>query len=156
MRSFQTLIGQKYGLRPLPRRVDADEFEILKDQIINVLNEDLTISVEFESAKDGSVKIYYELQNIIDDCYKLDTNPQPRKYRLLPISKIIPDYVSTDHNKQEAAAKFWDAIHLRLSKLLRLGADSALSNNLINTVKRYRYFVSSNHSNSLLRHIHSH
>lgn len=139
--SSKTLIGQKYGLRPLPRRVDADEFEILKDQIINALNEDLTIKFEFESTKD--VRIAYELVNIIDDCYKLDTNPQPKKYRLLPISKIIPDYVSSDHVKREAAAKFWDAIHLRLSKLLRLGADSALSSGLITAVKRDRYFVSS-------------
>lgn len=140
--NFVTFIGQKYGLRPLPRRVEANEFETIKEQILK-LNEDLTLKFEFKLNNDEQL-FTYELTNIVDECYKLDLNSMPNKYRLLPISKIVADYVSTDVARKEAAAKFWDLIQARLSKLLRLGADEAHSCGLLDKTKRDRYFVSSN------------
>jgi hypothetical protein len=125
----------------LPRRVFAHEFDILKDQLTNVLNESLSLDYQVETESKGVLD--FHIENIIDECYRLDLNSIPPKYRLLQISKIIPSYSSPDPEENKHANRFWNIVEEKLSYLLRISADSALKNNLIDQVKRDRYFVSS-------------
>lgn len=84
----------------------------------------------------------YKIENVLD-CYCLDTNSKPYKFRLLPISRVIADYGSKEPKRQEFSRYFWDLIEVKLSFLLRSGADQAFNKGLINSTKRDRYFVSS-------------
>lgn len=125
----------------MPRRVFAHEFDILKDQLKNVLNEDLSLDYQVETQ--SKRMLHFHIENIIDECYRLDLNSIPKKYRLLQISKIVPSYNSPDPEENKHANRFWSLIEEKLSYLLRISADSALKSNLIDKVKRDRYFVSS-------------
>ena len=82
------------------------------------------------------------VENVLD-CYCLDTNSKPNKYRLLPISRIVPDYRSKEPKRQEYSRYFWDLIYAKLSFLLRNGVDQAFKKGLVNSIKRDRFFVSS-------------
>lgn len=143
--SFVTLIGQKYGLRPLPRRIDAKEYETLRDQVLAdaSISTSLNYTYDLDDPSRPQTVITYHLDNLMNECYKLDTNSVPYKYRLLQISKIIPDYLCNEPKRQECARVFWDMVENRLSQLLRLGAQMAFSKNLIDKTKKDRYFVSS-------------
>jgi len=125
----------------LPRRIFAHEFDILKDQLENVLNEDLSLDYKVETQ--SKRMLHFHIENIIDECYKLDLNSVPNKYRLLQISKIVPSYNSPDPEENKHANRFWNMIEEKLSYLLRVSAESAWNSNLIDKVKRDRYFVSS-------------
>lgn len=48
--NFVTLVGQKYGLRPLPRRIDEDEFELIRNEVesMSELNKSVRISYDIE------------------------------------------------------------------------------------------------------------
>ena len=109
---------------------------------MNELKQDLTIGYSFKDEADKS--IYYKLVNIIDECYKLDTNSIPPTYHLLPIPAIIPDFNSKNVKKKENSQLFWQNIDSRLSKLLRDAVNSALKKKRISQTNRDRYFVSSN------------
>ena len=74
---FKTLVGQKYGLRPLIARIEANEFEILRDELVN---EDLSISLTTEN--ELNEPIAYNIENLLEKCYKLDTNSTPQLYCL--------------------------------------------------------------------------
>ncbi len=119
----------------------AHEFDILKDQLENVLNEDLSLDYKVET--ESKRLLHFHIENIIDECYRLDLNSIPNKYRLLQISKIVPSYNSSDPEENNHANRFWNLIEEKLSYLLRISADSAFKSNLIDKVKRDRYFVSS-------------
>jgi hypothetical protein len=136
---YKVIIGQKYGVRPLPRRVEKHEFEILKEKLEG---EDLSVAY-YSSAENDEPPVSYSLENVLDVCYRLDTNSIPAMYRLVPISKIVPDYRSSSLRHQECAREFWKAIETKLSKMLRKAAHEAYSSGLIEASKRERYFVSS-------------
>lgn len=123
----------------MTRKIDFEEFGILKEQLDP--DEDLSLFYEYEN-NDKEI-IIYKIDNVMEECYKLDTNNVPANYRLLPISKIIPDYVSAEPKRQENSRVFWDQIQAKLSHVLRKAAEKAFKQNLISKVKRDRYYVSS-------------
>lgn len=48
--NFVTLVGQKYGLRPLPRRIDKDEFLLIRNEVdsMSQVNKSVRISYDIE------------------------------------------------------------------------------------------------------------
>ena len=76
---FETLIGQKYGLRPLIVKIQAEEFEILKNELTTKFK-DLSVSLNIENELNEPVSYYIE--NVLEKCYKLDTNATPNVYCL--------------------------------------------------------------------------
>ena len=72
----------------LPTRVLAEEFNILTKEI----NENVEIYKEDLAFKNEEKNLDYA--NLLEISYKLDENEVPHRYRLLPISKIIPGYSS--------------------------------------------------------------
>ena len=141
--NFVTLIGQKYGLRPIPTFIDLSEFEILTSALTE---ENVDIAIEFEPAKaseDEKPTVVYRIDNILKECYKLDTNSIPNLYRILPISQIITTFHSDDSKIKKDSRIFWDMTKLKLLQLLRTAAHLAFAKKQINKAIYDRYFVSS-------------
>jgi len=81
-------LSHRHGNRVLPTRVLAEEFNILKKEI----NENIEIYKEDLAFKNEEKNLDYA--NLLEISYMLDENEVPHRYRLLPISKIIPGYNS--------------------------------------------------------------
>jgi hypothetical protein len=137
--NFVTLIGQKYGLRPLPTSISVKEFEILNNELQNVLKEDL--SIKYIPTNDPNQ--IYLIENIMKECYKLDINSIPNRYRILPISRIIPTFNSEELEIKNNSRIFWEMVKTKLLNSLRIAAESAFENKTIDSVVKDRYFVSS-------------
>lgn len=137
--NFVTLIGQKYGLRPVPTSISVKEFEILNNELQNILKEDL--SIKYIPTNDSSQ--IYQIDNIMTECYKLDINSIPNRYRILPISRIIPTFNAEVLEVKNNSRTFWEMVKTKLLYSLRLAADSAFKNKSIDSVIKDRYFVSS-------------
>ncbi len=114
----------------------------MKSQLTKLPAEAFSASSSFEN--NSAEPIVYTMDNVLEQCYTLDTNSMPAMYRLQRISKIIPDYVSAELKRQEYSRVFWDKVQGKVSGLLRKAADLAFENNLIDELKRERYFISSN------------
>ena len=72
---LQALIGQKYGYRPFPPTIAADEFE--------------TIRQELNGDRQGAATA---AATLLDTWFKKNTNVIPHVYCLQPISTLLPDY----------------------------------------------------------------
>ena len=81
---FKTLLSHRYGSRSLPTRIIADEFEILKNEVINQKSIQLNFSAVI---KEKTIK----MDNILESCYELDENEIPARYRLAFLSKLFPN-----------------------------------------------------------------
>ena len=93
---FQAFLSHKYGARCLPTRIIADEFEIMRKEMKNHAELDF----RFEATHLGSA---IRMENLIEDCYVLDENEIPARYRLKYISSIISTYDSSVSLKTKTA-----------------------------------------------------
>ncbi len=105
--------------------------------MVNFLKLDLSISFEAKSSD------HYEIENIFDECYKIDFNEEPDRYYLLPISSIIKDFQSPNPILAQNGLKFWSLVESKIEVCLRLGAQSAYQKNLISKESCDKYFISS-------------
>ncbi|ELU02390.1 hypothetical protein CAPTEDRAFT_71578, partial [Capitella teleta] len=68
--SFVALLGQKYGYRPFPAQIPSEEFQVIRQMLI-----------------DNQTDV-----TILDTWYREDCNQFPCGYRLQAISSILPNY----------------------------------------------------------------
>ncbi|XP_032238906.2 NACHT domain- and WD repeat-containing protein 1 [Nematostella vectensis] len=103
--NFITFLGQKYGYRPLPHKIDSREFE----KLLSVIT----------SAEDLDLVKYW---------YWRDDNNVPPEYILQPISSRLPHFRDAEHAqlRRDASDKWW-AAYERIHGILRVAADKALS-----------------------------
>lgn len=134
-------MSQKYGKRLLAHKIEHEEFEIIRTELINNLNADL--SIHYDVKIDKNNKIEHDISNLLEKCFKLDTNETPNFYHLLPISSIIVDYASSNPQLKEHASKFWSLVENKIAELFRQGAKSAFEKQLLSQDQYDRYFVSS-------------
>lgn len=73
LRISQVLMGQKYGYRPIPAFIEAQEFETLRRVLVEDGEEDLSV---------------------LDLWYLKDSNSVPPQYVLQPIDSILKNYDS--------------------------------------------------------------
>ena len=66
----QAFLGQKYGYRPFPPKIAADEFEAIRREL---------------ATEEGA-------WSLLDTWFRKDTNSVPNVYVLQPISSVLPDY----------------------------------------------------------------
>jgi len=84
------LLGQKYGYRPFPPTIDADEFSAIRAE----LAADTTAAAAAD-AEDNDVDAGVDRQAslaLLDTWFKRNTNVVPHVYTLQPISSVLPDY----------------------------------------------------------------
>jgi hypothetical protein len=67
----------------LPTRIIETEYELLKAEVIKE-KKDLTFSYQY-----GEKLVSFE--NILDECYELDKNEQPARYRLKYLDRLFPE-----------------------------------------------------------------
>ena len=71
---LQTFLAQKYGYRPFPAKIDAEEFEKILEGVEN--NDDKTL---------------------LTDWFVRDSNIVPPVYQLTPIRQKLPDYANDEN-----------------------------------------------------------
>ncbi|XP_077997560.1 NACHT domain- and WD repeat-containing protein 1-like [Glandiceps talaboti] len=106
---FVVFLGNKYGYRPLPSRIEAERFEKLRE-----LSKSTVVLTDVQ---------------LLDDWYVKDTNAVPAEYILQPITNKLPHFNNDDPNycdlRNEHQSKWWDT-HSVLRNLLRSAADLAV------------------------------
>ncbi len=81
-------MSHRYGTRCLPTRIIYKEYEILKHEI----NEHKHFSDTDLSFICDDPKRMMSLKNLFEDCYELDMNEIPFRYKLKELDKIIPNF----------------------------------------------------------------
>ncbi len=107
-------MGQRYGLRPLPTEIETKEFEILLNEL-DMLGEDMSIELTVKPKDNASEPIVYRMTDILRESFKLDCNSMPHKYHILPISKMVSDFNSSQPEVKKRASKFWDMTKNKVS-----------------------------------------
>jgi len=133
--NFVLLLGDRYGWRPLPPQVEAQEFEEILEK---VSPEDKNFLLWDERQPDGG-----------KGWYRKDENAVPAEYCLQPREVIVPDG-ATEEEKQEALereARQWEQIEGELTKIIlqaidRLGWSS-------DDPRRIKYEASATHQEIL-------
>nr|XP_002741812.1 PREDICTED: leucine-rich repeat and WD repeat-containing protein KIAA1239-like [Saccoglossus kowalevskii] len=122
--NFVTFLCQKYGYRPFPPKIPADEFEAMRD----VLNGD-----------GKSV-------DILNDWFQKDANAVPPIYILQPISSKLIHFNDNDHPDKmtEDRNKWWE-IFETLQAQLRDAAATCLKNGKFNAQQEAKYKISVTH-----------
>jgi len=84
---IKVLLSHRYGTRCLPTRILAKEYEILRkeSQALQQSNE-IDLSFEYESGRNIS------FDDVFQECYELDENEIPARFKLKFIERIIPNY----------------------------------------------------------------
>lgn len=113
---FQTFLGQKYGYRPFPTKIAANEFESLLATVDN--NDD---------------------HELLTKWFWKDDNAVPPQYLLQPITSQLPGYRDYEHEeaRKKASADWWTAFE-RMQVVLRMAAEKALENES----DRHKYYMS--------------
>ena len=87
---LKVLLSHRYGTRCLPTRIIAKEYEILQQEIKNggsFKEDDLNFKYD-----DPLEKRNMRVENLFDNCYELDLNEIPARYKLKQLDNIIPNY----------------------------------------------------------------
>ncbi|CAD5116466.1 DgyrCDS5351 [Dimorphilus gyrociliatus] len=118
---FVALLGDKYGNRPFPNKINKDEMDLLKR----------CARMEARNTK------------LLDEWFELDENAVPKEYVLKPITSIIPDYNNIDQPElMKAANDEWMAVCDIITSLLRHSANYAYATGKLNAEKKQKYFCS--------------
>ncbi|XP_033761972.1 NACHT domain- and WD repeat-containing protein 1-like isoform X2 [Pecten maximus] len=109
--NFVTLLSHKYGYRSLTREIDAEEFEKIFAVIESI-----------------------EAKELLKKWYRKDNNAVPPMYLLSPISKHLPDFLSSDKDaSKEAKTKWWQESDT-MQEALESSAEQALG---VEAAKKY-------------------
>ncbi|KAK2152117.1 hypothetical protein LSH36_339g02004 [Paralvinella palmiformis] len=110
----QSFLSHKYGYRPFPRVIPADEFDLLTDEVTE------------------------EEEMLIDNWFLLDENLVPPAYVLQPISSHFPNFLSNDAKARSKAKNAWWDVFCKLQNVLVRGAKE----NLKDPQKIHSYIMS--------------
>ncbi|XP_070570769.1 NACHT domain- and WD repeat-containing protein 1-like isoform X2 [Ptychodera flava] len=123
--NFVVFLGNKYGYRPLPPRIKAEEFEKLRDLA------EATASQE-------------DMQ-LLNDWYLKDTNAVPEEYVLQPITTYLKHFNNEDEEfsdlRMQDRQKWWQVLQT-LQTLLKMAADTAIKTGVYDEEKVEALFIS--------------
>jgi len=129
-------MSHRYGSRSLPTRIIAKEYDTMLKEIREHEHfEDSEISFRHENSEN---KRNFVLKNLLEDCYELDMNEIPYRYKLKELDKLIPDY----NEKDPQCDKIWRKIEEKLGNVLRTIAKICFEKNKLTESEMTRYFVS--------------
>ncbi|XP_033756367.1 uncharacterized protein LOC117339097 [Pecten maximus] len=116
-------LGDKYGSRPMPSKIEAVEYKLLRKT---------------------AMKLGYDV-SLMDEWFKRDDNAEPAIYYLIPITKILPNYdkdLEGFEKQRQSDREKWASVDGRLTKMLRAAASQAHEEGLITKETRHKYFYS--------------
>ncbi|XP_060587443.1 NACHT domain- and WD repeat-containing protein 1-like isoform X3 [Ruditapes philippinarum] len=113
--NFVSLMSHKYGYSDFPRCIDADKYEEMLEHIDSK-----------------------EMLELLNKWYSKDTNALPPVYVVHPISFHIPDFVSQDKDKKNAARTQWwsesEAIQAALEEVAQKRFDTETARKYMRSV----------------------
>ena len=83
---MKVLLSHRYGTRCLPSRILATEYEIFRNELKNNQH----FSEDELSFIDETREM--NLKNLFENCYNLDENEIPSRYKLIELDSLIPKY----------------------------------------------------------------
>jgi len=125
--NFIALLSHRYGSRALPTRIIQAEYEKLRCASFDT-------AFEFQYSKTRTVSF----SNLVEDCYELDDNETPARFRLKYLSKLLPGI----DQKEPEFAGLWAAVEEKLGGLLRSAAEVCYRDERLTRTEYERYFVS--------------
>ena len=137
--NFITLLSHRYGNRTLPTRIIKEELDMLKAELNKRADVDKSFKYEFVPRLEENVKIMVTFANLMEDCYELDDNEIPARYRLKYLDRLFESGVN---QRDPAFNNMWSAIEHKLGSLLRNAATICFHNEFISKTEYERYFVS--------------
>ncbi|XP_064630208.1 NACHT domain- and WD repeat-containing protein 1-like isoform X2 [Lineus longissimus] len=116
--NFVTFLGQKYGYRPFPPKIQATEFK----KLLSVVKKE-------------------EEKNQLLDWYKEDKNSLPNVYTLQPITSRLPYFINNEEpeKKKEAQDKWWADFEMIQSTL------SSAASQVLSGADKIKYLWSVTH-----------
>ena len=137
--NFITLLSHRYGNKALPTRILKEEYDKLKAVMDERSDIDKSFKYEFIPKLDEAAKSIVKFENLIEDCYELDDNEIPARYRLKYLDRLFgPSLNQNDPN----FGKLWGVLEDKLGSLLRKAAKICFDKELITKTEFERYFVS--------------
>jgi NACHT domain- and WD repeat-containing protein len=96
---FKVFLGQKYGYRPLPTKIEEAEFRLI-----------LTVSTNNDA-------------KLLNQWYKLDSNNIPSLFCLQPVSSIFTNFTNKAHPRlmEEDQSQWWETMG-KLNRAVRSAA----------------------------------
>jgi hypothetical protein len=129
-------MSHRYGTRSLPTRIIAKEYDTMLEEIRE--HEHFGVSEISFSFEDVDEKRNFVLKNLLEDCYELDMNEIPFRYKLKELDKLIPDY----NEKDPQCDKIWKKIEKKLGNIFRTISKICFEKNKLTETEMTRYFVS--------------
>lgn len=132
----------------MPSQIPQIEYELLKHEL-SLESIDLKFSYKYFDK-------LIQLENILEDCYELDTNEIPPKYRLKNLDRLFPNInikvlilkfilfnFKINFLKENEFKKLWNSLEKILSNTLKKAAKICYDNEVLTKSEYERYFVSS-------------
>ncbi|XP_060069536.1 uncharacterized protein LOC132549607 [Ylistrum balloti] len=116
-------LGDKYGSRPMPSKIEAGEYKLLRRT---------------------AMKLGYDI-SLMDQWFKRDDNAEPAIFYIVPITKILPNYdndLEGFEKQRESDREKWSSVDAKLTKMFRAAAGQAYDEGLIDRETRHKYFYS--------------
>eukprot|EP00736_Rhodelphis_marinus_P009553 Rmarinus@m.20301 len=111
--SYIVILGNKYGFRPFPEKIEAAEFTKL-----------LAVLEGERDEGDAEAAMCY---TYLTKWFWLDTNTMPSMYVLRPIFEVLPDYNHENDSKRDyARTMYWDEFTM-MQRALRHASKKALT-----------------------------
>ena len=135
---IKAFLSHRYGSRCLPARIVENEYEMLKTELEKsekITADDLKFHHKIDEEN------VYNFENIFLDCYQLDRNEIPARFKLKPLNVILKNFDSKDAKFKDLHL-VWARIEEKLGNLLRTAADGCLEKGLMSPNRHERYFIS--------------
>lgn len=130
-------MSHRYGTRSLPTRIIAKEYHTMKKELNEHHHFDDT-DLSFSVDKSIDDKRQFMLKNLFLDCYELDMNEIPFRYKLKELDKLMPNY----NEKDPKCDKIWKKIEKKLGNIFRKLALICFQKKTFTETEMTRYFVS--------------
>lgn len=88
-------MSHRYGSITLPTRIIKEEYELFGK---NIEANKLDLTFHYDNSTDANLstktaELKIELDNIFVDCYELDENEIPARYKLKHLDRLLPGFV---------------------------------------------------------------
>ena len=90
-KTIKALLSHRYGSRSLPTRILESEYNLFQREL-KILNEPDLIQFNYKYKEE-----LIEIGNILEECYELDNNEIPARYRLKHLDRLFPKFNQKVH-----------------------------------------------------------
>ncbi len=108
------MLSHRYGSRGLPTKILESEYKLLQDELDKQTNVDKSFCYKLKTPENKLVNII-QIENMFLECYELDSNSQPARFRLKYLDRLFPDM----NQKTPEFNRLWASLESKLGNLIR-------------------------------------